>query len=90
MTVEQAADFFDSLELRPQEAAIADKLLAAHLLEQLSPKDQAIVRMKHFEDLTCAEIGFKIGMNENAVRLRVFRAIKKLQHLFGVTGEGQS
>jgi excinuclease ABC subunit A len=27
MTVEQAADFFQSLELRPQEAAIADKLL---------------------------------------------------------------
>jgi excinuclease ABC subunit A len=27
MTVEQASDFFDSLELRPQEAAIADKLL---------------------------------------------------------------
>ena len=27
MTVEQAADFFRSLELRPQEAAIADKLL---------------------------------------------------------------
>jgi excinuclease ABC subunit A len=27
MTVEQASDFFQSLELRPQEAAIADKLL---------------------------------------------------------------
>jgi len=27
MTVEQAADFFQSLDLRPQEAAIADKLL---------------------------------------------------------------
>jgi excinuclease ABC subunit A len=27
MTVEQAADFFESLDLRPQEAAIADKLL---------------------------------------------------------------
>jgi excinuclease ABC subunit A len=27
MTVEQAADFFQSLQLRPQEAAIADKLL---------------------------------------------------------------
>ncbi|HST09243.1 MAG TPA: excinuclease ABC subunit UvrA [Terriglobales bacterium] len=27
LTVEQAADFFQSLELRPQEAAIADKLL---------------------------------------------------------------
>jgi len=74
---------------RPVDDAITDKLLAAHLLAQLPPSDRDIVRMKYWEELTCAEIGERIGMQENAVRVRLHRAIQKLKHVSGVTGEGQ-
>jgi DNA-directed RNA polymerase specialized sigma24 family protein len=39
--------------------------------------------------MTCAEIGQQIGMKENTVRLRAYRAILKLKSLCGLTGEGQ-
>jgi RNA polymerase sigma factor (sigma-70 family) len=74
---------------RPVEDAITDKLLAGHLLEQLPPVDRDIVRMKYWEDLTCAEIGERIGLQENAVRIRLYRAILKLKQASGVAGEGQ-
>lgn len=75
---------------RPVDDALADKLLVRHLLERLPPIEQDIVRMKYCEERTYAEIGQRLGMNENAVRVRAFRAIEKLKHVCGVTGEGQS
>lgn len=75
---------------RPLDDAIADKLLVEQLVAQLAPLDQQIVLMKYREAMTCAEIGQQIGMKENAVRLRVHRAILKLKNLCGLAGEGQS
>jgi len=46
--------------------------------------------MKYCEEMTCAEIGQRIGLRENAVRIRLHRAKQKLKQLCGVTGEGQS
>jgi RNA polymerase sigma factor (sigma-70 family) len=74
---------------RPVDEAIADKLLVRHLLERLPLIEQDIVRMKYCEERTYAEIGERLGMNENAARVRAFRAIEKLKHVCGVTGEGQ-
>lgn len=74
---------------RPVDDVVADKLDAAEMLRQLLPVDQDIVRMKCCEDMTCAEIGERLGMNEDAVRVRFFRAKGKLRQLRGVTGEGQ-
>jgi RNA polymerase sigma-70 factor, ECF subfamily len=74
---------------RPLDDAIADKLLVDHLLAQLPQLDRQVVLMKYFEEMTCAEIGQRIGMNENAVRIRVYRAILKLKNVCGLTGEGQ-
>ncbi len=74
---------------RPIDDAVADKLLVEHLVAQLPPLDQQMVQMKYREQLTCAEIGQQIGMNENAVRIRVYRAILKFKNLCGLTGEGQ-
>jgi RNA polymerase sigma-70 factor (ECF subfamily) len=74
---------------RPVEDAITDKLLAGQMLEQLPPGDRDIVRMKYWEELTCAEIGERVGLQENAVRVRLHRALLKLKQASGVTGEGQ-
>ena len=75
---------------RRVEEMFADKLLVDHLLDQLPALDRQILRLKFNEDLTFAEIGQRVEMNECAVRVRAFRAIEKLQRLCAVTGEGQS
>lgn len=74
---------------RPLDDAIADKLLVDHLLAKLPVLDRHIVVMKYCDEMTCAEIGQRMGMNENAVRIRVYRAILKLKQVCGLTGEGQ-
>jgi RNA polymerase sigma-70 factor, ECF subfamily len=74
---------------RPVEDAVADKLLVRDLLDRLPALEQDIVRMKYCEERTYAEIGQQVGMNENAVRVRAFRAMEKLKHGCGATGEGQ-
>jgi len=75
---------------RSVEDAVLDTQFASDLLERLPPTDRDIVRMKYWEDLTCAEIGQRIGMQENAVRVRLHRAIQKLKQVCGATGEGKS
>jgi RNA polymerase sigma-70 factor (ECF subfamily) len=74
---------------RHVDSSVVDKLLVDHLLEQLPVTDRHIVLMKYREDMTCAEIGGRIALKETAVRVRLFRTIRKLQELCGVTGEGK-
>jgi RNA polymerase sigma-70 factor (ECF subfamily) len=74
---------------RPVDDAAIDTLLARHLLEQLPPTDRQVVEMKFWDELTCAEIGHRLGMQANAVRVRLYRAIQKLKQMCGITGEGQ-
>ncbi|HTU19345.1 MAG TPA: sigma-70 family RNA polymerase sigma factor [Gemmataceae bacterium] len=74
---------------RPVDDAVTDTLLARHLLDQLPPTDRQIVEMKYWDEMTCAEIGQRLDMQENAVRIRLYRAIQKLKQMCGVTGEGQ-
>jgi RNA polymerase sigma factor (sigma-70 family) len=69
--------------------AVTDTLLARHLLDQLPPTDRQIVEMKYWNEMTCAEIGQRLDMQENAVRIRLYRAIQKLKQMCGVTGEGR-
>jgi RNA polymerase sigma-70 factor (ECF subfamily) len=74
---------------RPVDDAAIDTLLARHLVKQLPPTDRQIVEMKYWDQLTCAEIGHRMGLQENAVRVRLYRAIQRLKQMCGVTGEGQ-
>jgi RNA polymerase sigma-70 factor (ECF subfamily) len=74
---------------RPVDDVVTDKLLARHLLEQLPPTDRLIVELKYWDERTCAEIGQRMDMQENAVRIRLHRAIQKLKQMCGVTGEGK-
>jgi RNA polymerase sigma factor (sigma-70 family) len=48
---------------------------AMHMLNEL---DREAVLLRHFENQSFAEIGNKIGLTENAPRLRVERALEKL------------
>ncbi len=81
-------------EARALEAAISDEsaaapddALAAHelvhrLLDQLKPADRTVIRMLDLEQKTIAEISSLTGWNQPVVKVRAFRARRKLQKLF--------
>jgi RNA polymerase sigma-70 factor (ECF subfamily) len=75
---------------RSVEDLVGDRLLARQLLEQLSPIDRQIAEMKCWDELTCFEIGQRLDMRENAVRVRWLRIRQQLQQKCGGAGEGQS
>ncbi len=75
---------------RPVPDTVADKELVAGLLARLPREDGTLLRLKYEKDLTFAEIGERMDLNVNAVRVRHHRIIRRLRQLCAVTGEGQS
>lgn len=67
----------DSMELSPdsvQNGGLADEL------RNLSEKDMSIIRMRIGFGFTYKSIAATLGMTEEAVRVRYFRAIRKIQN----------
>jgi len=65
----------------------ANDAMAAHelvhkLLAQLKPEDQLVIRLLDLEQKTIAEISDFTGWNQSLVKVRAFRARRKLQKLF--------
>jgi RNA polymerase sigma-70 factor (ECF subfamily) len=52
---------------------IADALVA------LSPRQRAVFVMKHYEELSIAEIGAATGLDEGTIKSHLFRAARKLR-----------
>jgi RNA polymerase sigma-70 factor (ECF subfamily) len=74
---------------RPIGEVVADKQFVVELLARLPKADREIIRLAYFEDLTFAEIGGRVGLTENAARVRHHRIIARLRELAGGTGEVQ-
>src|SRR5690242_403041 len=58
-------------------------------MHELNETDRSAVVLRFFEDRSLKEVGLALGLNENAARMRVERALEKLQSLLakrGVTG----
>ena len=51
-------------------------------LDQLKPDDQLVIRMLDLEQKTIAEIADLTGWNQSLIKVRAFRARRKLQKLF--------
>lgn len=51
-------------------------------MHELKETDREAVLLRYFENCAFAEIGEKIGLNENAARMRVERALEKLRAAF--------
>lgn len=69
------------------ERAAPDDALAAHelvhkLLGQLKAEDQLVLQLLDLEQKTIAEIGEITGWNASLIKVRAFRARRKLQKLF--------
>ena len=62
--------------------ALAARELVHKLLSQLKPEDQLVVRMLDLEQRSIAEIAAVTGWNQSLVKVRAFRARRKLQKLF--------
>jgi RNA polymerase sigma factor (sigma-70 family) len=55
-------------------------------MHELKEADREAILLRYFENRAFAEIGEKFGLNENAVRMRVERALEKLHHYFSKRG----
>jgi RNA polymerase sigma factor (sigma-70 family) len=66
----------------PANDAMAAHELVHKLLDQLKPDDRLVIRLLDLEQKTIAEIGELTGWNQSLIKVRAFRARRKLQKLF--------
>lgn len=66
----------------PANDAIAAHELVHKLIAQLKPDDQLVVRLLDLEQKSIAEISGITGWNQSLIKVRAFRARRKLQKLF--------
>jgi len=83
---EGEADVLDAVMTNENEVA-PDEAMAAHelvhkLLAQLKPEDQMVIRLLDLEQKTIVEISELTGWNGSLVKVRAFRARRKLRKLF--------
>lgn len=83
---EAEADVLGSVMTDENDVAAPDAM-AAHelvhkLLGQLKPEDQLVVRLLDLEQKTIAEISAHTGWSQSLVKVRAFRARRKLRKLF--------
>lgn len=68
-------------DVTPNDALAAHELVH-QLLEALKPDDQLVIRLLDLEQKTIAEIADLTGWNQSLIKVRAFRARRKLQKLF--------
>ena len=83
---EQEAEVLDAVltdgrEPRPGDA-LAARELVDKLLAQLKPDDQLVIQLLDLEQKTIVEISALTGWNQTLIKVRAFRARRKLQKLF--------
>jgi len=84
---EEEAGVLDAVTADESASAPDDALAARELLErllgELKPDDQVVIRLLDLEQKSIAEISALTGWNQSLVKVRAFRARRKLQKLFG-------
>ena len=83
---ENEADVLDAVMTNESDVAANDSF-AAHelvhkLLDQLKPDDRLVIQLLDLEQKTIAEICALTGWNTSLVKVRAFRARRKLRKLF--------
>jgi RNA polymerase sigma factor (sigma-70 family) len=83
---EEEAKVLDNVLTSENEVASNDALAARELLqkllEQLKPEDQTVIQLLDLEQKSLAEIQQLTGWNKTLIKVRAFRARRKLQTLF--------
>lgn len=85
-TMDLAAQLCDG-ELTPAAAATQQEIAGQvqEAVDKLESKDQEIILMRHFEQLSNQEIAEVLGLTEPAASMRYLRALKKLRALLDDT-----
>jgi len=83
---EGEADVAEAVMTNENDVAVNDAM-AAHelvhrLLDQLKPDDQVVIRLLDLEQKSIAEIASLTGWNQSLIKVRAFRARRKLRRLF--------
>jgi RNA polymerase sigma-70 factor (ECF subfamily) len=83
---ETEAEVLDNAITNENDIAANDAMAASELvhklLDQLKPDDQLVIRLLDLQQKTVAEISKLTGWNQSLVKVRAFRARRKLQKLF--------
>ncbi len=83
---EEQAEMLDHVLSDEREAipgnALAARELVQKLLAQLKPDDRLVIQLLDLEQKTLVEISRLTGWNQTLVKVRAFRARRKLQKLF--------
>jgi RNA polymerase sigma factor (sigma-70 family) len=83
---ENEAEVLDAVMTNEKDVA-ANDAMAAHelvhkLLDQLKPDDRMVLQLLDMEQKTIAEIGELTGWNTSLIKVRAFRARRKLRSMF--------
>lgn len=62
--------------------AMAARELVGRLMDQLDPKDRLVIQLLDLEQKSVAEIAAETGLGHSAIKVRAFRARRKLGKLF--------
>jgi RNA polymerase sigma factor (sigma-70 family) len=66
----------------PPDDAVASKELVNKLLDQLKPEDRLVIQYLDLDQKSIAEISALTGWNQTLVKVRAFRARRKLQRFY--------
>ena len=58
---------------------VDERLVVSDALAKLSEADQELVRLRYYEDLTCAMLADHFGLSEAAVKVRLHRLRRRLR-----------
>src|SRR5205814_3692723 len=70
-------------DTRPSEAALRAerKILLQQALNSLDPLDREVLALRHFEQLSSAEVALALGIQKSAASKRYVRALKRLKEI---------
>jgi RNA polymerase sigma factor (sigma-70 family) len=58
---------------------VDDRLVVSDAVAKLSEADQELVRLRYYEDLTCAMLAERFGLGEATVKVRLHRLRRRLR-----------
>ncbi len=67
----------------PAGRAPEERLDLYDAIDRLDPKEQAVIKLRFFEDMKLEEIARATGANLNTVKSRLYKALRKLRDMTG-------
>jgi RNA polymerase sigma-70 factor (ECF subfamily) len=81
----ESYQLFDLMDEFDEESREESRKKLLHCLKLMKEKDMQLIEMRFFEKRSFREIGEILDITENNAKVKAFRAIEKLKHLFHTT-----